>query len=153
MKVVVGASGKAHVPWGLKSPAYPVRGSASRRQGRVARRTLKETLGKTLTDDSKNQHMRRQPRKNKIDTYTVVSMICGGDKRGGSVHYPGRSAMSRESATATESWREGIAGVSRGHSRAWRQAEGEGIRKFVLGHNLREGKNDQRERKRRSATI
>jgi hypothetical protein len=40
------------------------------------------------------------------------------------VHTPGRSAMLRESATATERLREGIAEVSRGHSKAWRQAEG-----------------------------
>ena len=40
------------------------------------------------------------------------------------MHYPGRSAMRRERATATERWQEGIAEVSRGHSKAWRQAEG-----------------------------
>jgi hypothetical protein len=32
--------------------------------------------------------------------------------------------MARKSATATERLREGIAEVSRGHSKAWRQAEG-----------------------------
>ena len=67
----------------------------------------------------------RRPTALKSDTYTdglyVYAAVISVEVR---VHYPGRSAMSRESATATERWREGIAEVSRGHSKAWRQAEG-----------------------------
>jgi hypothetical protein len=67
----------------------------------------------------------RRPTALKSDTYTdglyVYAAVISVEVR---VHYPGRSAMSRQSATATERWREGIAEVSRGHIKAWRQAEG-----------------------------
>ena len=67
----------------------------------------------------------RRPTVLKSDTYTdglyVYAAVISVEVR---VHYPGRSAKLRESATATERWREGIAEVSRGHSRAWRHAEG-----------------------------
>lgn len=67
----------------------------------------------------------RRPTALKSDTYTdglyVYAAVISVEVR---AHYPGRSARLRESATATERWREGIAGVSRGHSKAWRQAEG-----------------------------
>ena len=67
----------------------------------------------------------RRPTALKSDTYTdglcVYAAVISVEVR---VHYPGRSAMWRESTTAIERWREGIAEVSRGHSKAWRQAEG-----------------------------
>jgi hypothetical protein len=67
----------------------------------------------------------RRPTALKFDTYTdglyVYAAVISVEVR---VHYPGRSAMPRESATATERWREGIAEVSRGIVKAWRQAEG-----------------------------
>ena len=67
----------------------------------------------------------RRPTTSKSDTYTeglcVYAAVISVEVR---VHYPGRSAMLRESATATERWQQGIAEVSRGHSKAWRQAEG-----------------------------
>ena len=67
----------------------------------------------------------RRPTALKSDTYTdglyVYAAVISVEVR---VHYPGRSAMLRESATATERWQQGIAEVSRGHSKAGRQAEG-----------------------------
>ena len=77
------------------------------------------------SEGSLRQNVARRPTALKSDTYTdglyVYAAVISVEVR---VHYPGRSAMLRESATATERWREGIAEVSRGHSRAWRHAEG-----------------------------
>ncbi len=43
--------------------------------------------------------------------------ICGGHKREGRAHYPGRSVVLPCEATAFERMRDGAAEVSRGHSR------------------------------------
>jgi hypothetical protein len=67
----------------------------------------------------------RLPTASKSNTYTeglsVYAAVISVEVR---VHYPGRSPMLRESATATERTPEGIGEVSRGHSKAWRHAEG-----------------------------
>jgi hypothetical protein len=57
----------------------------------------------------------RRPTALKSDTYTdglyVYAAVISVEVR---VHYPGRSAMSRQSATATERWPEGIARSAEG---------------------------------------
>lgn len=67
----------------------------------------------------------RRPTALKSDTYTdglyVYAAVISVEVR---VHYPGRSPLLRESATAAERWLKGIGEVSRGHSKAWRHAEG-----------------------------